>query len=106
LDYFKKVNGENKPLTVIIYRKGGNEKQIEKIVRNELPIITEFFSGGYEDNYKPKLTIFSVNKKTELKFFEKKENDQYSIIPTGTVIDKQVISSEMFEFYSSNLLST
>ena len=99
LDYFKKVNGENKPLTVIIYRKGGNEKQIEKIVRNELPIITEFFSGVYEDNYKPKLTIFSVNKKTELKFFEKKENNQYSIIPTGTVIDKQVISSEMFEFY-------
>ena len=56
------------------------------------------FSGKYENNYKPKLTIFSVNKKTDLKFFEK-HNGGYRNIPSGTVIDNQVMSPGVFEFY-------
>ena len=53
--------------------------------------VVEFFLGGYEPNYKPKLTVFDVNKKTELKFFER-YNGEYKNIPTGTVIDREVIS--------------
>jgi hypothetical protein len=56
------------------------------------------FNGKYEDNYKPKLTVFSVNKKTDLKFFEK-HNGGYRNIPSGTVIDSQVMSPGVFEFY-------
>ena len=98
LDYFKNCNKNYKPTSIIIYRQGGNEKQTEKLIRTELPKITEIFSGGYEAGYNPKLTIFSVNKKTDLKFFER-HNDNYRNIPTGTVIDKYVISPEVFEFY-------
>ena len=99
LDYFKNSNNNHKPTSVIIYRQGGNEKQTEKLIRLELPYISELFDGGYEADYKPKLTIFSVNKKTDLKFFEKFNNNGYRNIATGTVIDKSVISPELFEFY-------
>ena len=104
LDNFSKVNNGHKPETIIIYRQGGNDKQTEKIMRNELPNILDLLSGdenknAYEKNYKPKLTMFTVNKKTDLKFFEKTNGDQYKNIPMGTVIDTDVISPEVFEFY-------
>ena len=98
LDHFKKINRDYKPTSVIIYRQGGNEKQTEKLIRTELPKIIEFFNGGYEAEYNPHLTIFSVNKRTDLKFFEK-SNGGYRNLPSGTVIDKEVISPEVFEFY-------
>ena len=98
LDNFKKINNGHKPQNVIIYRQGGNEKQTEKIMRNELPKILGLFNGEYEKDYKPKVTVFTVNKKTDLKFFEN-VNGGYKNIPMGTVIDKDVISPDLFEFY-------
>ena len=101
IDYFKNVNKNIKPTSIIIYRQGGNEKQTERLMRNELPKILKLFGGedeGYEKDYKPKLSIFSVNKKTELKFFER-HNGVYKNLPSGTVIDREVISPELFEFY-------
>ena len=101
LDNFKKINNGHKPQNVIIYRQGGNEKQTEKIMRNELPKILALFNGEYEKDYKPKLTVFTVNKKTDLKFFENVNGGYggYKNIPMGTVIDKDVISPDLFEFY-------
>ena len=52
----------------------------------------------YKQNYSPKLSVFGVNKKTDLKFFEK-NNGGYRNIPAGTVIDKDVITPDVFEFY-------
>ena len=97
LDYFSKVNGNKLPESIIIYRQGGNEKQTEKIMKFELPKILKSFEE-YKNNYKPKLSIFGVNKKTDLKFFEK-SNGGYKNIPAGTVIDKDVTSPDVFEFY-------
>ena len=97
LDYFYKSNHNNLPKTIIIYRQGGNEKQTEKIMRFELPKMIKIFEE-YKENYKPYLTIFGVNKKTDLKFFER-TNEGYRNIKTGTVIDKGVISPDVFEFY-------
>ena len=103
LNYFRNVNNNHLPNTIIIYRQGGNDKQIEKIMKNELPKILNFLSGitdknPYENGYKPKLTMFTVNKKTDLKFFENSSNG-YRNIPMGTVIDQDVISPDLFEFY-------
>ena len=103
MNYFKNVNKNYLPSTIILYRQGGNDKQTEKIMRNELPKILDLFSGdvsknAYEKDYKPKLTVFSVNKKTDLKFFESSSNG-YKNIPMGTVIDHEVISPDVFEFY-------
>ena len=103
LNYFKDINNNHLPKTIIIYRQGGNEKQVEKVMKNELPKIKDFLSGDesknpFEKGYKPKLTVFTVNKKTDLKFFEKCSNG-YKNIPMGTVIDNEVISPDVFEFY-------
>jgi aubergine-like protein len=97
LDHFSNVNNKNLPGRIIIYRQGGNEKQTEKMMKFELPKILKAFDE-YKDKYKPKLTIFGVNKKTDLKFFER-SNGGYRNIPAGTVIDKNVVSPDVFEFY-------
>ena len=97
LNHFSKVNNTFLPKTIIIYRQGGNEKQTEKIMKFELPKIIKCLEE-YKKDYKPKLTIFGVNKKTDLKFFER-SNGGYRNLPAGTVIDKEVISPEVFEFY-------
>ena len=98
LDNFKKLNKNFMPKSVIIYRQRGNEKQTEKLVRVELPKIIDIFSGGYEVDYKPKLPVFCVNKKTALKFFQR-QNGGYRNIPTETIIDREVISPDLFEYY-------
>lgn len=98
IDFFKSVNKDYKPVNIIIYRQSGNERQTEKLIKTELPQIIELLEGGYEKDYKPNLTVFGVNKKTELKFFEK-FNSGYKNIPSGTVIDQKVVSPDVFEFY-------
>ena len=98
LNYFSDANKGFLPKSVIIYRQGGNERQTEKIMKFELPKIIKSFEE-YKENYKPKLSIFGVNKKTDLKFFERAGREGYRNIPTGTVIDKDVISPDLFEFY-------
>jgi aubergine-like protein len=102
LDHFRNINNNYLPNTIIIYRQGGNDKQVEKVMKNELPKIVDFLSGdetkGYQKEYKPKLTVFTVNKKTDMKFFQKIQNG-FKNIPMGTVIDKEVISPDVFEFY-------
>ena len=104
LDFFKSSNKGKIPSTIIIYMKGGTEKQTQRIIRFMLPDILKIFSGEkidncYEEGYSPKLTIFSVNKRTELKFFEKTKNNGYKNIPLGSVIDQKVINPDIFEFY-------
>lgn len=103
LNYFKSVNKDKLPNTIIIYRQGGNEPWYEKLIKNEIPEIEKFFSGitsegCYKENYKPKLTIFSVNKKSNLKFFQKLDLE-YKNVPIGTCIDGEVTTPEVFEFY-------
>ena len=103
LNYFKSVNKEKLPNTIIIYRQGGNEPWNERLIKNEIPEIEKFFSGEvsegcYKENYKPKLTIFSVNKRTNLKFFQKLDNE-YKNVPIGTCIDGDVTAPDSFEFY-------
>ena len=103
LNYFKSVNGGKLPSTIIIYRQGGNESWNEKLIKNEIPEIEKFFGGKtiegcYKENYKPKLTVFSVNKKTNLKFYQKLDKE-FKVVPIGTCIDQDVTTPEVFEFY-------
>ena len=100
LDHFSKNNKNTLPETVIIYREGMyNDLSNDKIVKNEIIEIEKFFKGNYRENYKPKLTVFNVNKRTNLKFFEKLEKDSYKSVPIGTCIDDEVITPDLFEFY-------
>ena len=101
IDYFV-VNNKTNPMFIFIYRSGGNEKQKEKLVRDELPIFTSLFGGeidGYALGYKAKFCFFSVNKKTDLKFFQEKDKYNYSNPDNGTVVDTDVVHPDHFEFY-------
>ena len=103
LDYFKSKNNNKLPNNILIYREGGND--IDKILKNEIIEIEQFFKGNdksYKKDYKPKLTIFNVNKKTNLKFYQKIESNIKSV-PIGTCIDDQVIMSDIFEFYLQSM---
>ena len=100
LDHFSKNNKNTLPQTVIIYREGMyNDLSNDKFVKNEIIEIEKFFKGNYRENYKPKLTVFNVNKRTNLKFFEKLEKDSYKSVPIGTCIDDEVTTPDLFEFY-------
>ena len=100
LDHFSKNNKNTLPETVIIYREGMyNDLSNDKFVKNEIIEIEKFFKGNYRENYKPKLTVFNVNKRTNLKFFEKLEKDSYKSVPIGTCIDDEVTTPDLFEFY-------
>ena len=100
LDHFSKNNKNTLPETVIIYREGiYNDLSNDKFVKNEIIEIEKFFKGNYRENYKPKLTVFNVNKRTNLKFFEKLEKDSYKSVPIGTCIDDEVTTPDLFEFY-------
>ena len=100
LDHFSKNNKNTLPETVIIYREGMyNDLSNDKFVKNEIIEIEKFFKGNYRENYKPKLTVFNVNKRTNLKFFEKLEKDSYKSVPIGTCIDDEVTTPDLFEVY-------
>jgi hypothetical protein len=104
LDHFSKNNKNTLPETVIIYREGMyNDLSNDKFVKNEIIEIEKFFKGNYRENYKPKLTVFNVNKRTNLKFFEKLEKDSYKSVPIGTCIDDEVVTPDLFEFYLQSM---
>ena len=103
LEFFYKKNRNTLPDTVIIYREGTNDLISDKNIKNEILELEKFFSGEYKQNYKPKLTIFNVNKRTNLKFFQKIEKNNYKSIPIGTCIDEEVITPDLFEFYLQSM---
>ena len=100
LDHYSIYNKNILPENIIIYREGiYNDLSNDKFVKNEILEIEKLFKGNYKENYKPNLTIFNVNKKTNLKFYEKLEKNSYKSVPIGTCIDDEVTSPELFEFY-------
>ena len=103
LDYYYQRNKNSLPDIIIIYREGTNELTNDKNIKNEISEIEKFFNGDYKNNYKPKLTIFNVNKKTNFKFFEKKDKNTYKSVPIGTCIDEEVVAPDLFEFYLQSM---
>ena len=71
-------------------------KQKQKLYLTELPIIQSFFSSLNLDNLK--FNYISVNKKTDLKFFQEKGRG-YENPQSGTVIDTEVIAPNDYQFY-------
>ena len=99
INYIKKLY--NIPKYIIIYRLGGNQKQTEKIYHEEVTSFIYFFSNEnkYFNENIPLWSFISVNKKTELKFFEITENRNLINPRIGTVIDTGVTNNDYYEFY-------
>jgi len=71
---------------VLIEQEEVKDYNSEDFKKEELPVFKAFFSGdtnngGYDSSFKPKFSVISVNKKTDLKFFQT-EGELYSIIPS------------------------
>ena len=99
INHIKKIF--NMPKFIIIYRLGGNTKQTEKIYHEEVTSYIYFFSKEnkfFNENI-PLWCFISINKKTELKFFEITENRYLNNPRIGTVIDTEVTNSDYYEFY-------
>ena len=94
LDYFKNMH-KSYPNYVFIYRQGGNMKQKQKLYLTELPVIQTFFDSL---NNSIKFIYISVNKKTDLKFFQEKGRG-YENPQSGTVVDTEVIAPNDYQFY-------
>ena len=103
LDIFQQKNKKILPETIIIYREGLNDLLNDKYIKKEIKEIEKFFNGDYKQDYKPKLTIFNVNKKTNLKFFQKIGKNNYKNAPLGTCIDEDVVTPDLFEFYLQSM---
>ena len=95
LDNFHKIYNTY-PHYIFIYRQGGNMKQKQKLYLTELPVIQSFFSSLKLENLK--FNYISVNKKTDLKFFQEKGRG-YENPQSGTVIDTEVIAPNDYQFY-------
>ena len=94
LDYFKNMHN-NYPNYIFIYRQGGILKQKQKLYLTELPVIQTFFESL---NKSIKFIYISVNKKTDLKFFQEKGSG-YENPQSGTVVDTEVIAPNDYQFY-------
>ena len=95
LDYFNNLY-KTYPKYIFIYRQGGNMKQKQKLYLTELPVIQSFFSSLNLDSLQ--FNYISVNKKTDLKFFQEKGRG-YENPQSGTVIDTEVIAPNDYQFY-------
>ena len=101
------------PDYIIIYRQGGNEYRNKTLVVNELGNFQEVLNdlrkkNQFKDdskNYKnTKLYYICCNLKSDLKFFETKNNNNYNSIEygnpkSGLIVDEKVTQSDKFEFY-------
>ena len=99
INYIRKLH--DIPKFIIIYRLGGNERQTEKIYHEEVTSFMYFFSNEnkFFNGNIPLWSFISINKKTELKFFEIKDNRNLINPPIGTVIDTEVTNDDYYEFY-------
>ena len=101
------------PDYINIYRQGGNEYRNKTLVVNELGNFQEVLNdlrkkNQFKDdskNYKnTKLYYICCNLKSDLKFFETKNNNNYNSIEygnpkSGLIVDEKVTQSDKFEFY-------
>ena len=49
------------------------------------------------------MSIFNVNKKPNMKFFQKVDKISYKSVPLGTCIDEEVVTPDLFEFYLQSM---
>ena len=101
------------PDYIIIYRQGGNEYRNKTLIVNELgnfqEVLTNFRkmykSQDDHHNFKnTKLYYICCNLKSDLKFFETKNNNgnnsiDYGNPKSGLIVDEKVTQSNKFEFY-------
>eukprot|EP01012_Entosiphon_sulcatum_P013158 TRINITY_DN1842_c0_g1_i1.p1 TRINITY_DN1842_c0_g1~~TRINITY_DN1842_c0_g1_i1.p1 ORF type:complete len:881 (-),score=186.00 TRINITY_DN1842_c0_g1_i1:30-2672(-) len=100
LDAFHKANNIW-PQFVLVYRDGGSEGQIHHLVHHEVGEIKKGLQERPECAGKCKLAFFSVLKGIRTRLFQKEDGAGRGVAnpPPGTVVDSQITSHLMSEFF-------
>lgn len=101
--FFFHYNNKYLPKNFIIYRSGVSDRERELILKHEVKSVEDLLSGiiekeCYKQGYKGYFTFIIVNKKTDSKFFEY-SNNTVNNPKEGTVLDTQVVTPGVYEFY-------
>uniref|UniRef100_A0A915JWP9 Uncharacterized protein n=1 Tax=Romanomermis culicivorax TaxID=13658 RepID=A0A915JWP9_ROMCU len=99
-----------RPDSIIVYRDGVSEGQYKMVVDREILAMKQAFGKMKPPAYQPKLTVLTVQKRHNTRFFQEKlENmpqDEASRmknteknIPAGTVVDSGPVSAKLYDFF-------
>ncbi|KAI0745804.1 Piwi domain-containing protein [Earliella scabrosa] len=92
------------PACVIFYRDGVSEGEFAHVARTEIPMIKRAFRnmGWTNERIQPKLLFIVVGKRHHVRFFPRnppQDADGSGNCPTGLVVDHQITSPRLQEFY-------
>uniref|UniRef100_A0AAU7VGH8 Piwi-like protein 1B n=1 Tax=Enchytraeus coronatus TaxID=208440 RepID=A0AAU7VGH8_9ANNE len=96
IKHFKKVNGSY-PGTIIAYRDGVGDGQVQVVSKYEVKQILESFKT-IEPGYCPKFSFIIVKKRINSRFFARTDRG-ITNPPPGTVIDADVTHPKWYDFF-------
>lgn len=96
LNVFKAKRGKF-PAAVLIYRDGVADSQVAAFVRKEV----QMFYGAFQDVGAPniKLTVLVVQKRISTRLYTKDSQGTVIAAPVGTVVDRDIVSASIADFY-------
>lgn len=86
------TNEKKKPQTVVVYRDGVGDGQLQDLLGEEVRQFQKFFGSSI------KLTFIVVKKRINTRFFVE-HNKKVMNPPPGTVVDQVVTREEWYDFY-------
>lgn len=103
LDLLQTYFSKNKtyPKKIVFYRDGVSEGQFSLVLRHEINKI-RLACQKINPAYKPAITFIVVQKRHHTRLFPtnpKDQNGRAMNVPPGTVVDKDIVSRDMFDFF-------
>ncbi|XP_041504602.1 piwi-like protein 3 [Microtus oregoni] len=86
------ANEKQKPQSVVVYRDGVGDGQLQALLEKEVRQFQKFFTSSI------KLTFIVVKKRINTRFFVE-NGDKVTNPPSGTVVDQVVTRKEWYDFY-------
>ncbi|KAH0516955.1 Piwi-like protein 3, partial [Microtus ochrogaster] len=86
------ANEKQKPQSVVVYRDGVGDGQLQALLEKEVRQFQKFFTSSI------KLTFIVVKKRINTRFFVE-NGDKVTNPPSGTVVDQIVTRKEWYDFY-------
>lgn len=84
---------------ILMFRDGVSEGQFEEVMQVEVAALRQACLE-FQKNWRPRITYIIVTKRHHARFFtDRKHQDRSGNIPPGTVIDKDIVSREYYDFY-------
>jgi len=94
LQNFFKINNFL-PETIIVYRDGVGDGQLQAVVDGEVPQMVSSFG----EKYRPKLSVIVVTKRIHTRLFAPKSDKTYDNPIPGTIVDSHIIRKEYYDFF-------